>query len=191
MGGFGNPQGKGSLPVLAALSGVRRQLAHVPPKQIDQVTAELFTSLFVLESDFRFRPVPGRSYFLYEKDDRFALSLIGPDEWGPTQSGGRYIGECVLREDMTWTLSLSVAAAADEDFVAFVEDRRRLFERELEAARTLEDLLPHYRKSLPFNQRVCAFALAHSLGLSMHKSGIRHLSCGEARSLPADSLISG
>lgn len=182
MGKAGNPQGKGHLPVLAALSEASRQLAHVPPKRIEQVEAELFTSLFVLESDFRFRPVPGRRYWLYEKGDRFQLSLIGPDEWGEALPG-RYVGECVLRSDMTWTLSLSEAAAADEAFLAFVEERRRRFERALEQARTLEDLLPHYRGSLPFNQRACAFALAHSLGLSMRKSGIAGLSWKQARRL--------
>lgn len=183
MGKLGNPQGKGHLPVLAALSESRRQLAHVPPKHIEQVESELFTSLFVLESDFRFQPVPGRRYWLYEKGSRYRLSLIGPDEWGEALSG-RYIGECVLRSDMTWTLSLSEGAAADDDFLAFVEQRRRRFESELEKARSMEELLPHYRKSLPFNQRACAFALAHSLGLSMGKSGTLGLSHSEAKALP-------
>lgn len=183
MGKHGNPQGKGHLPVLAALSETRRQLAHVPPKRIEQVESELFTSLFVLESDFSFRPVPGRCYWLYEKRKGFQLSLIAPREWGEALPG-RYIGECVLRSDMTWTLSLSESAAADGDFLALVEQRRRRFKKELQTAQSMEDLLPHYRKSMPFNQRACAFALAHSLGLSMRKSGILGLTHQQAKLLP-------
>ena len=49
-----NPQGKGSLPVLAELSALRRHLAEVPAKPVQQVANELFTALFVLEADFAF-----------------------------------------------------------------------------------------------------------------------------------------
>lgn len=164
------------------MSETRRQLVHVPPKQIDQVAAELFTSLFVLESDFRFRPVPDRSYWLYEKHGRFRLSLIAPEQWSPELSG-RYMGECVLRADMTWTLQLSDDAAADQTFLHYVEERRWQFDRRLRAARSVDELLPHHDARLPFNQRACAFALAHSLGLSMGKSGIRGLSWKEAKRL--------
>lgn len=181
-----NPQGKGHIPVLAALMESRSAVAAVPPKHIEQIAAELFTSLFVLESDFKFKPVPGRNYWLYEKRGRVWLSLIGPQEWNPSIYG-RFIGECELQPDMTWTLKLSEDAAADADFMARVEERRRAFDDALHDARSVDDLLPHYKADVPFFQRACAFALARSLGVSMGKAGIRGLSFEQARGLLAAS----
>lgn len=61
-----NPQGKGLVPVLQGIE--RHRLSdRLPPKQIDQIQIELFTSLFVLHRDFNFNPVPHQSYWLYKK----------------------------------------------------------------------------------------------------------------------------
>jgi hypothetical protein len=106
-----NPQGKGLTPVLDSLTRSRAQRA-LPAKRVDQISSELFTSLFVLHSDFSFKPVPGRRYCLYRKADRFRLSLIAPQEWGDARFG-QYIGECVLQPDLTWTLRFDERAARD------------------------------------------------------------------------------
>ena len=37
----------------------------VHPKKIDQIAGELFTSMFVLESEFTFKPVIDKEYYLY------------------------------------------------------------------------------------------------------------------------------
>jgi hypothetical protein len=180
-----NPQGKGHLPVLSALSETRARVAAVPPKDIEQVSAELFTSLFVLESDIRFRPVPGRCYWLYRKNGCFRLSLIAPREW-PRSLSGDFIGECHFHEDMTWTLSLSEQAAGDRAFLDDVERRKAEFEQRLEQARSVDELLPFYRQGGAFYQRAVAFALARSLGISMEKAGIQGLTREQARrQLPA------
>lgn len=177
-----NPQGKGQVPVLAALAENRKAAAAVPPKHIEQVSVELFTSLFVLESDFNFKPVPGRAYWMYHKRGRYWLSPVAPEEWHPMVYG-RYIGECRLQEDMSWTLELADEVAADPAFVRHLEERRARFERDLEAADTLDDALPVHESRFPFYQRAFAYALAHSLGTSMEHSGIRQLSYDEARGL--------
>lgn len=179
-----NPQGKGQVPVLAALMETRVSLPAVPPKHVEQISLELFTSLFVLESDFKFKPVPNRVYWLYQKQDRFWLSPIAPHEWHRAVYD-RYIGVCELQPDMTWTLMLSDEAARDRAFLAYIDERRRAFDDELREAHTLDEMLPRYNDRLPFYQRAYAFALAHSLGASMGKSGIRELSYGEALTLPA------
>ncbi|SEO90876.1 DUF2452 domain-containing protein [Aquisalimonas asiatica] len=179
-----NPQGKGQVPVLAALTENRHATAAVPPKHIEQVSVELFTSLFVLESDFNFKPVPGNTYWLYQKEGRFWLSPVPPQEWSPTVYG-RYIGECRLQTDMSWTLMLADEVAEDQAFLAYLEDRRARFEETLESAETLDDALPVHESRLPFYQRAFAYALAHSLGTSMERSGIRALSYNEARGLLA------
>lgn len=175
-----NPQGKGQVPVLAALFERQDSLAHVPPKQIEQVSTELFTSLFVLGSEFRFKPVVGKDYFLYRKPKKFWLSMLGPHEWNE-ETGGQFIGRCVLQDDMTWTMEMSEAAAADPAFTAYLDRARAEFDAALQAAETVDDVLPVFEQRFGFYRRIFAFGLAHSLGRSMVGSGIAGLSYDEAR----------
>lgn len=174
-----NPQGKGGSPVLAALTQQRAALAAVPPKRIEQVTTELFTSLFVLESEFRFKPIPGRPHYLYRKPDRYWLCLT-PPEIMTEDIAGRFIGTCELQPDMTWTLELAPEVAEDEAFMAELAERRAAFERRLSEAETMDDVLPVHERRYDFYRRASAFALAYSLGRSMEQSGIRGLSYEEA-----------
>lgn len=175
-----NPQGKGQVPILAALFERRDTLAHVPPKQIEQVSTELFTSLFVLGSEFRFKPVPGKDYFLYRKPKKFWLSVLGPHEWNE-ETGGQYIGRCVLQDDMTWTMEMSEDAAADPNFTAFLDRARSEFEAALSSADTVDEVLPVFEQRFGFYRRIFAYGLAHSLGRSMAGAGIAGLSYDEAR----------
>ena len=180
-----NPQGKGGSVVLATLAEQRSGGMTVPPKQIDQVSTELFTSLFVLESRFRFKPVPGKHYFLYGSAEKFWLGLTPPRMLGEAVAG-RFIGTCVLRNDMTWTLELSDAVAADTEFIAYLEQKRAAFEECLQNAETVDDVLPIYQRGFDFYRRASAFAVAHSLGRSMTQAGISGLSYEEARGLLTD-----
>ncbi len=175
-----NPQGKGLVPVLAALTEAGG-LSQVPvlPKSISQIANELFTSMFVLESRFSFKPVPQRSYWLYrdplDSQGRFSLSLLSPEQWSTTVYG-QVIGHCVLQADLTWTLELSDEAAADNEMMAYIAERRRRFGQELAEAEQVDDLLPVFQHNLPFYQRVFASALAGSLSRSMQQAGIAGLS---------------
>lgn len=175
-----NPQGKGGSPVLAALSERRAALADVPPKRIEQVTTELFTSLFVLESEFRFQPVPGVTYYLYRKPERFWLSPT-PPRILTEDVAGRFIGTCELQRDMVWTLELAPEVAGDPAFMEYLARKRAAFERRLGEVRTMDDVLPVYESRYSFYRRASAFALAYSLGRSMEQTGIRELSYHEAR----------
>lgn len=175
-----NPQGKGGSLVLATLEQHRDTAYQVAPKQIDQVTTELFTSLFVLDSDFRFQPVPNKTYFLYQKTTGYWLALTPPAMISESV-GGRFIGHCVLRPDMTWTLELTAAVAADEEFMTALAARRAAFEQRLQAAERVADVLPVYERHLPFYSRASAFAVARSLDHSMTGAGIQGLSYDEAR----------
>lgn len=176
-----NPQGKGLVPVLAALSAANYRSTALP-KQVEQIASELFTSMFVLESSFGFKPVQGRPYWLYHDNNRYKLSLLSPQQWSATVSGN-IIGQCILHDDLTWTLELSDAAVNDAEFMAYIAERRRLFGEELQEADSVDDLLPVFRQSLPFYQRVFASAMAGSLGRSMQLSGINGLSYEQARGL--------
>ncbi len=181
-----NPQGKGLAPVLDSLAQSRTMIA-VPPKLIDQVTNELFTSLFVLHSKFHFKPVLGKNYWLYKRNDRFQLSLISPHEGGESFMG-QYIGECILQDDITWTLTLDSRSAEDNELQQLIEEKRKEFEQSLLTADSIDEVLPVYLQSLPYYQRVFASALANSLKASMQKSGIQGLSYTQAKGLLKGSV---
>jgi len=174
-----NPQGKGLLPVLSDLQSSRAR-TDIPPKDIDRITNELFTSLFVLESEFSFRPVMGREYFLYFRNGRFRLSLISPDESSEVLTG-RFIGRCVLQRDVTWTIEMDEKAGCDAELELLIRNKREALENALCSVRKLAEVLPVYLDSLPYYQRVFASALAASLGISMQLSGIKDLTYREAK----------
>jgi len=176
-----NPQGKGLVPLLQGLDNHRLDRL-LPPKQIEQVQMELFTSMFVLKSDIRFNPVPDRSYFLYQTDGRFKLLMVGPREWH-TPYRGRYIGECVLHQDRTWSMALDAAMSHDEKFMAEITAQQDKLQATLEAATSVEDVLPVFEAELGYNSRLLAYILGKSLGLSMDRAGILGLSYDEARGL--------
>lgn len=174
-----NPQGKGLVPVLEQLAACRPRVA-VPAKRIDQITRELFTSMFVLESEFGFRPVAGRSYWLYRKGERFRLSLVAPEEWSGGGLFGQPIGECVLHADLTWTLALSDSAAADPAVQRLIAARRQALQDTLEQASTLEAALPVFEARLRFYPRAFAAGLAHSLQTSLRLGGMAGLNYHQA-----------
>lgn len=176
-----NPQGKGLSPLLDGLAQSRPGIV-VPPKQIDRISSELFTSLFVLKSEFRFRPVVGKSYWLYRTDGRFKLLMLPPDQWSAGHPG-QFIGECVLQEDITWTLTLSEEAAADKSLLRLIEEEKTRLESSLQEAETVEDAMPEYIASMPFYCRLLAYGLGGSLRSSMRAAGINVLTYEEAKGL--------
>lgn len=179
-----NPQGKGLIPLMQGLD--RHRLDRLlPPKQIDQVQMELFTSMFVLQSEFHFNPVPNRIYFLYQAEGKFKLLLVGPHEWGSRPYRGRYIGSCILHEDKTWTLSLDPAMEHDKAFMKHIVSEQEKLQQALEKADTIEDVLPIYEESLCYYGRILAFILGKSLSISMDMSGIKTLTYKEAKGLLA------
>lgn len=185
MGKSPNPQGKGQVPVLAAMEQSRAAARGAAPKHIDRISGELFTSLFVLQSEFGFQPVVGKPYFLYRKEGRFRLSPLSPEDWGDERISGRFIGECELHDDLTWSLALDQAVANDERFMAWLEEQRRVMDSELAAAENLEEAMPGYSRRYRFHQRILTYGLSRSLRASMHQSGIAELTYDEARGLLA------
>lgn len=177
-----NPQGKGLVPVLESLAQ-SRALVPALPKHIEQISRELFTSLFILHSQFQFKPIVGQSYWLYRRNSIFRLSLISPKEWGVDHAAsfGQYIGECVLQKDITWTLKLDEQAANDAELMQYIENKGKEFEQALQSADSLDEAMPFYLDALPFYQRVFASALANSLQASLQKSGIQGLNYEQAQ----------
>jgi hypothetical protein len=173
-----NPQGKGLRPVLDSLNEFK-QGCFVQHKHINQISTELFTSLLILESRIRFKPVLEKPYWLYQKNGQYHLSLIHPQQWSYGQAGD-YVGECRLHTDLTWSLVLSDEAVNNFALMASFNQRREQFDEQMSNARQLEDTLPVYISSFSYYSRVLASGLAHSLGSSMQLSGIAQLPYVEA-----------
>jgi hypothetical protein len=136
----------------------------------------------VLHSKFQFKPVIGKSYWLYRRSNMFHLSMIAPQEWGG-DGFGQFIGECILQKDITWTLKLDDVATQDGDLMSLLAVKRKEFEKTLNTVDTVDSILPVYVESLPFYQRVFASALANSLRTSMLKSGILGVNYKQAKAL--------
>ncbi len=168
-----NPQGKGLTPIMDMLLA-NRHFTDIPAKNIEQITAELFTSLFILQSEFKFRIITNRSYWLYRNQDSFRLSIIHPKQW-ENSSFSEFVGECILQNDLTWTLTLGEQAAQDKAFIQFIESKKAAFKKQLLQQTQLTEALPVYETALPFYQRVLANGLACSLRISMDKSQILQL----------------
>lgn len=176
-----NPQGKGLVAVLDSLQHAKKSL-QAPAKNIQRISGELFTSMFILSSQIRFKPTLRQTYWLYFKDRQYRLSLIAPGQWRPAQYG-RYIGACELQTDLTWTLALSEDCSNDQALMLDIAHRRLAFEEQLQQAEKIDDVLPVYVETLPFYSRVLAAALADSLRQSMQKSGISGMSFLQASKL--------
>jgi hypothetical protein len=159
------------------------------PKQIDQIEMELFTSLFVLQSEFKFNPVPGKSYWMYGTDSGYRLLLVGPDEWHKPYPG-HFIGECVLQKDRTWTLMLADTLTQDRTFMAMIDEHRARLHSAFERAEKIDDLLPAFENSLCYYGRVMAFILGRSLLTSMQLSGIKGLDYKGAKKMLTDAATS-
>jgi hypothetical protein len=173
-----NPQGKGEVALLKALS--EHETGFVPrPKDLTQVSRELFSSLFVLHSDCKFQAVPNQTYWLYRLEGRFKLMLLGPQDWA-VGSPGEFWAKCHLEADMTWSVTFSELALADEDFQKETLLAQQRFECKLEACEQLKHALPSYVENLSYHQRVLAYGLSRSLRVSMELTGISELSHAEA-----------
>ena len=166
----GNPQGKGMVPVLDALNALRPW--QPGEKEAEQILREFCLSTLVLSARFDFRVVPDKTYFLYRSEAEWCLSLISPEEWG-ARIPGAFLGSCCLAQDMTWSLELAPDVANDPALVAALQTHLQGFVSRLEEVGTLEDALPLYESTLPYQQRMMATALSSSLQTSLLVSGLR------------------
>jgi len=171
-----NPQGKASLPLLRELQAWRSREA--PTRAVRDVLADYLTGLLVLSAEFSFRPVPGRAYHLYYRQDRWQLSLIAPDEWRPSRQRC-YVGQCELRHDATWSVLPAPALEERSEVIAALETLQQGFHTRIGGTPALADSLPHYESTLPYYRRVLASGLAHSLHTSLERLGLERASSQE------------
>lgn len=159
-----NPQGKGIAGIADDLRAVTP--THVQAKESHQWLADYFTSTLVLGASYGFKPVIGKSYYLYFKNKEWKLSLVEPHAW-KTHNPGLFFSECILSKDMSWSLTLSsdwknntsivdAVSKLEQDFIQSINDEKPIIEK-----------LPFYIQNLSYYQRLGANALARSLKLSL------------------------
>lgn len=170
----GNPEGKGAHAFLADWQATTPR--GIVSKSERQVLAEFFTSVLVLSATFNYRPVPGRSNYLYWVAGQWSLSLIAPWEWSDERRAG-FVGTCVLQRDMTWTIEPTGRLTKDNPVADAVRRFFDGFARMLDTDLTLEEILPAYVGSLPYYQRLHASALSRSLRGAMTLGNQASISC--------------
>lgn len=159
-----NPQGKGVV-------GVVDDLRTFSPMQVQaksslQWLADYFTSTLVLGAKYGFRPVVGKEYYLYFKDQEWKLSLIEPHAWR-SHNPGIYFAECVLGKDMSWSVALDSDWQNHEILVKAVKKLEHAFFQSINDSIPLIEKLPFYMQHLSYYQRLGANALARSLKKSL------------------------
>lgn len=170
----GNPEGKGTSALL--LDWYRSEPRGVVAKPAGHILAEFFTSMLALSASFSYRPVPGQSNYLYWVNGQWSLSLIAPDEWSADRQSA-YVGECILRRDMTWTINPSKCLGQDNPQTEALKRFYDGFAKILDTDLTLEEILPTYVGSLPYYQRMYASGLSRSLRSAVTMGDQAAISC--------------
>lgn len=176
----GNPEGKGVNGFLADWQATEPRGIVAKPQR--QVLAELFTSMLVLSSSFKYRPVAGKPNYLYWIDGQWSLSLVGPHEWSDERRAA-FAGLCTLQPDMTWTITPGEGLAENAPVTAAIRRFFTGFADMLDTELTLEEVLPFYVGKLPYYQRVHANALSRSLRATVVSGQHTAIRCREWRGL--------
>jgi hypothetical protein len=174
----GNPDGKGAHGFLDDWRITQPMGVVAKPQR--QVLAGLFTSMLVLSASFKYRPIRGRSNYLYWIDGEWSLSLIAPDEWSSRRRRG-FAGTCTLRSDMTWTIVPSARLVEDSPVSGAIRRFCTAFAELLNTDLTLEEILPFYVGGLPYYQRLYASALSRSLSAAVMLGNQASIGCQQWR----------
>ncbi|MGY6561480.1 MAG: DUF2452 domain-containing protein [Luteibaculaceae bacterium] len=89
----------------AQLSQLYEQ-AELLAKQAQAIKTRAEISLKIYASKMSFKPVIGKTYYLYQrKNEEFVLSMVAPEEWGSKIPFARYVSACKLLSDHTWDIN--------------------------------------------------------------------------------------
>lgn len=68
-------------------------------KEYQKLMQEISTNERLYLAKHNFEPIPGHSYYLYQKENEEFLSMISPEEWGNKYN---YIGKFQFLSDGRW-----------------------------------------------------------------------------------------
>lgn len=162
-----NPQGKGVVPVLRDWNSLM-PVALAPKNAVDFLRDYCVSSL-VLAADFKFKPVVGKTYYLYATPTGWSLTMISPQEWGERKAG-EFLASCELRADMTWEMDATDLLEQPE---ALAQARNFIqgFVDTLTEQESISDNLPFYVQEMPYYRRMLGTALSASLKHTLPASG--------------------
>ena len=80
---------------------------HQRYEELEQAMAELMTQAQyndrLLNAAMAFKPIIGRVYYLYSKDEKDFISMVSPQEWGDTYMQKQtFIGAYKILADNAW-----------------------------------------------------------------------------------------
>lgn len=82
-----------------------RQQMQLLADQVKKLQDRKSISEVIYGAEMRFEPLINHIYHLYEKEDqRFLLSLIGPDQWGRSKKTFTFVATVRLLADHTWDI---------------------------------------------------------------------------------------
>jgi len=97
-----------------ALSAMReqtnRQLLQIQKQvellamQASEIKRRVEVSEKIYVAEMSFEPFVGHTYFLYKKEDKYRLMMIGPDDWGRKQTQLEFVSAVRLLSDHTWEI---------------------------------------------------------------------------------------
>ncbi|RMG27380.1 MAG: DUF2452 domain-containing protein [Bacteroidetes bacterium] len=84
------------------MNQIREQI-ELLVKQAQQIKKRVEISQDIYLADMNFEPVIGKIYHLFErKNGQKVLSMIGPEEWGPSMPFERFLASVKLLADHSW-----------------------------------------------------------------------------------------
>lgn len=164
-----NPQGKGLVPMLEHWHALRP--APAVAKNPGRLLADYCLSSLILSARFAFKPVVGKTYYLYWCRREWRLSLVSPQEWGQGRPGS-YACACRLKTDLTWELLAAGDVEQDDDLAQALGSFLRAFVDSVAGAEDIDSALPTYMAHLPYYQRMLATGLSTSLKVSARRAGL-------------------
>lgn len=66
-------------------------------KEYEQLSSEIYWNNLIYDTEIKFKPVIGKSYYLYVDDNKYFISLIDPNEWKK-----EFIGEFKFDHNGKW-----------------------------------------------------------------------------------------
>jgi len=173
-----NPQGKGRDRTLGYLREVQSELKHPALKNDScyRILEDYLASLIVLSSKFTFRPVVGKTYYLYLANDRWVLSLVSPEEGG-TAIFSSYLAQCRLNADTTWDVRTVNGSDLGISHLAMQEDQlgvKELDRKEDADSAKLRNIFctenhTRYRSDLGYYQNVLNFTLGKVIAYRLNR----------------------
>lgn len=88
------------------LSQIKEQVEMLI-NQAHEIHRRIDVSEKIYEAKYSFKPIIGTTYYLYQDEDKYVLSMISPEEWGDSLKY-EFISPATLLADHTWRIETSL-----------------------------------------------------------------------------------